>query len=323
MQAQSKETRRLVLPENRHRRKKIGGSQQNPPCRLCFQRNKRCHLVGPTGSPCEGCKNNHLRCNWNLEGAKRSTNRTMKSEALKQTRYEKLGFVPVSRDRKCHRCAQRRIACNGGHPCNKCNITQLRLSCRPQGVEELPSCNQCSHANGKECDRGRPCKGCISKRQACIYEDQNGFLSRAYSAQDTSLPGGFSSVGPLAEWESFDEECVRCQRLKVNCDGEQPCYTCVKAPGTAKVASCRYRRSNGTSELWAVRPFEIQGPGEQSIRKDYAVYTGLRKRTVSKELRALRDSIKDGASLKERNDQSEPGNIVADDMDENEINARH
>lgn len=107
-------------------------------------------------------KNNHLRCNWNLEGAKRSTNRATKS---KEKRYKKFGFVPISRDRKCHRYAQRRIACGGGCPCNKCNITQLRLSCRPQGVEELPSCNQCTRANGKECDRRRLCKGCINKKR--------------------------------------------------------------------------------------------------------------------------------------------------------------
>ena len=34
---QSKTTRRLVLPENRHRKKQIGRIQQDQPCRRCFQ----------------------------------------------------------------------------------------------------------------------------------------------------------------------------------------------------------------------------------------------------------------------------------------------
>ena len=47
---------------------------------------------------------------------------------------------------------------------------------------------------------------------------------------------------------------------------------------------CSYRQSNGTYELWEVRPFEINGPGQQSLREDYQVFTGPRKRTrASKE----------------------------------------
>ncbi|KAF2175900.1 hypothetical protein K469DRAFT_683368 [Zopfia rhizophila CBS 207.26] len=230
---QSKETKRLVLPENRNRRKEIGGSLQDPPCRRCLQTNRSCNLVGPTGSPCEGCKKANLRCNWNLDGAKKSMARQRKREAEKQAKYEKLGFVPVARDQKCHRCARGRMACDGNHPCNKCNTTQLSISCRPQGVENLPSCNQCSYTGGNWCDRRRPCKKCINQKSVCIYEAQNGLLSRSYRVPDAPLPKGFSSVGPLVEGESSDEECVQ---------------------GKIKVATCRYRRSDGTYESRAEYP---------------------------------------------------------------------
>jgi hypothetical protein len=242
---QSKETKRLVLPENRNRLKEIGGSLQDPPCRRCLQTSRSCYLVGPTGSQCEGCKKANRRCSWSLDGAKKSMARQKRREAEKQAKHEKLGFVPVPRDQKCYRCAKRRMACDGRYPCNKCNTINLRLSCRPQEVEALPSCTPCSYTSGQKCDRGRPCKGCINRKTTCTYEAQNGLLSRSYQVPDAPFPRGFSSVGPLAEGESSDEECVRCQRQKLNCNGEQPCYPCVKAQGSIKIATCRYRRSDG------------------------------------------------------------------------------
>ena len=321
---QTEKTKRLVLPENRHKRRKIGGSQQDTPCRLCFQTNKRCILVGPIGLPCEGCKNNNRRCNWNLEGAKRATVKKMESEAKKQAKHEKLGFVPVSLDQKCSRCAQRRIACDGKHPCNKCNISRLRRSCRPQGVGGLPACNRCRQARGKECDRGQPCKTCIDSKNPCIYESQDGLVSRAFLAPGVSPPAGFSSVGRLAEGESSDEECARCTRLKLSCDGEQPCYRCVKSQGAHKTAACRYRRSNGTYESWLVRPFQVIGSGETSLRENYEAFTGLKtKSKVSKELRTLRDSLNPKPSVEEDDNQSEPKDTDNDDIGSNELNVRH
>ena len=321
---QSEETKRLVLPENRDRRKEIGGSIQDQPCRKCFQRGTKCYLLGPNGSQCEGCKKKNIRCNWILDGAKKSMAQQDKREAKKQARQEEIGFVPVPRDQKCQRCAQKGIACDGGHPCNKCNTNLLRLSCRPQGVEELPSCTRCSHSSsGQRCDRGRPCKACINRKSTCTYEFQNGLMSRLYRVPDAPFPIGFSSVGPLAEGESSDEECIRCQRRKINCNGEQPCYPCVKAQGTEQIAGCNYRRSDGTYERWAIRPFESNNLGEQNIREDYENYTGLNKFKVSKELRAIRDALETRPPRKEQNGQSETGETVDSNADDNEISARH
>jgi hypothetical protein len=73
-------------------------------------------------------------------------------------------------------------------------------------------------------------------------------VTKLYRVPKAPFPNGFSSMGPLAEGESSDEECIRCQRNKLNCDGEQPCYPCVKVQGKYKVATCNYQRSDGTYE---------------------------------------------------------------------------
>jgi hypothetical protein len=303
-----------VLPENRDRRKRIGGSIQDQPCRRCFQRGVKCYLVNPNDSLCEGCRKQNIRCNWNLEGANTSTAWQDKRKAQQRARHEELGFVPVPRNQKCFRCTQNKIACNGEHPCNKCNTTLLSLPCRPQGVEELPSCIQCSSgSSGQRCDRGRPCKACINRKSNCTYEVQDGLVTKLYRVLEAPFPSGFSSMGPLADGESSDEECIRCQRNKLNCDGEQPCYLCVKVQGKYKVASCKYRRSDGTYESWAVRPFESNNIGEQTLREDYERYTGRRKLNVSRELKAFRDTFKTRTSRKKQHDA---------EIEDNETNAR-
>jgi hypothetical protein len=49
------------------------------------------------------------------------------------------------------------MACDGKVPCNRCNTLLQRLSCRPQGVDDLPPCDQCRYGSqsgsGRMCDR--------------------------------------------------------------------------------------------------------------------------------------------------------------------------
>ena len=165
---QSRETKRLVLPENRHRVKEIKyGSLQDPPCRLCFQLGNACYLSGSSGSRCEGCKKLNRLCKWNLEGAKADTARVNRKRRDMQARREKLGFTPVPRDQKCQRCASRVWACDGKYPCIRCNTEQLCLSCRQQGLGDSPPCAQCSLRSGRSCNRGRPCSRCIKQKINC------------------------------------------------------------------------------------------------------------------------------------------------------------
>ena len=146
-----------------------------------------------------------------------------------------------------------------GRPRRKKTTTELRLPRRPQAMEALSSCTQWSYSDRKKerCDCGRPCQECINRKSNCTYEAQDGLLSRIYRAPEAPVSKGFSSVGALADGESSDDECVRCQRRKLNCDKERPCYPCVDALGKCSLANCNYRRSDGVYELWAVRPFTL------------------------------------------------------------------
>lgn len=128
---QSRETKRLVLPKNRYRQKQLGKIQQEQPCRRCFQTNCNCFLISPKDSKCEGCRKANLRCNWSLERARKSTARQERRKIEKQARHERLGFVPVPRDKKCYRCAERIMACDRKVPCNRCSESLQRVSYRP------------------------------------------------------------------------------------------------------------------------------------------------------------------------------------------------
>jgi hypothetical protein len=69
---QTRETKRLVLPQNRSISRPITGAKQEPPCRKCFQGVWNCYLVGPAGSTCERCRRHNLACSWDLKGARSS-----------------------------------------------------------------------------------------------------------------------------------------------------------------------------------------------------------------------------------------------------------
>ena len=190
---QSKETKRLVLPENRTKSKPIAHPKLYRPCRLCFQTDRSCYL-GPGDVQCERCKSENRKCNGNLEGAKKSNVQQKEKDAKKLATQERLGFTPVPRDQKSYRCAQRNISCDGRHPCVKCNTIQLRRSCRPQEEGELPPCNWCKRTVGTGCNRGRPCRTCIDRKNSCTYDAQNGLLKRTYQVPGGPLPQGFSTV---------------------------------------------------------------------------------------------------------------------------------
>lgn len=216
-------------------------------------------------------------------------------------RKEKLGFIPVSREKKCYRCAWRGIACDGNYPCSRCDKESTRRSCRPQGVEDSPSCIQCCSGTskaGRSCDRGKPCKRCISKNFNCSYEAQDGLLIRTYHPPEARLPMGFST-GPLKEGELSDDECVRCQLRKLHCGGDQPCESCVRRQGTHSIATCNYRRSDGTFESWAVRPFKSHTSEGPQLRDNYTAYAGRNKRTEElRDMRTRLQSKKDNAHTK-------------------------
>ena len=313
-ETQSKETKRLILPENRNSKKAIAGVIQDPPCRLCFQRSYKCHIIGSRdANKCELCKQLNLRCNWDLEGAKTSSFILNKKENSKKKRKEKYGFTPVPQDEKCDRCAKRRRACDGKRPCNNCNTIGLRNGCRSQGMNQLPSCVKCQRkSSGTRCDRGRPCKRCISSKTSCTYETQDGLVSRTYRVPDGPLPAGCD--GHIQEGNSSEEECTRCQRQKLNCDGEQPCYPCLKARRNHSVTNCHYRRSDGALESWALRPYDLGAQGEKILRDDYRDHRGRKRQGLKPKPKSAEEDTQD---------QSVLGEIPPQQIDEQAMNDLH
>lgn len=168
---QTEKTKRLILPENRGKARPIAYPELERPCRLCFQTDRSCHLA-PGDIQCERCKSKGRKCRWDLDGAHNSNARQKQKDAKELATQEKLGFKRVPRDRKCYRCAQRNIACDGEYPCVKCNTLLTRRSCRPQGMEQLAACNCClrTRDKGRNCDRGRPCRSCMEQKRNCTYD---------------------------------------------------------------------------------------------------------------------------------------------------------
>ena len=185
-----------------------------------------------------------------LKGAKNSNDQQKQKDAKKLATQKRLGFTPMSQEQKCYQCAQRNISCDGKYPCIKCNTLLKRRSCRPQGRKDLPSCNWCKQRSGRGCDCGRSCKGCTTQKRNCTCNSQNGLLKRTYKVPGEPLLQGFSTTGALAKDEPSDEECTHCQRLKLSCDGKQPCYQCTKI--NPQIAGCHYQKSDGTYESWEI-----------------------------------------------------------------------
>jgi hypothetical protein len=161
----------------------------------------------------------------------------------------------------------------------------------------------CSVVNAR-CDRGRPCKRCVGRKTTCSYKAQDGLLFRSYVVPGGPIPKGFASVGVLEEDDSSDEECVRCQRRKLNCSGGQPCHRCVSDQITFQIAQFNYRHSDGTYDSWMVRPFQIDELGQPIIQEIYERYTG-RKRNTTEEVKDIISRSRGGQSTSKEDPQSQ------------------
>lgn len=134
---QSKRTKRLVLPENRDKKKKVrSGVPQDPSCRTCFLRNSSCRREGPAGTTCTNCQAMNVRCNWDLTGPTEGSSdpHAIVKAKRKADQMDKYGFIPVQKEDKCLRCAKQGRRCNGRQPCNTCDTPTLRNSCFGTGL---------------------------------------------------------------------------------------------------------------------------------------------------------------------------------------------
>ncbi len=99
-------------------------------------------------------------------------------------------------------------------------------------------------------------------------------------------------MGALAEGESSDEECVRCQREKVNCM-ESNHATNASRRKEGMLLPCNYRRSDGTYESYAVRAYDLNDQGERKIREDYERYASRGTQNAPKDSGGYKKHIKD------------------------------
>lgn len=151
---------------------------------------------------------------------------------------------------------------------------RIQKSCMPEmkwrEIQNLPKCTYCQK-NGI-CDRGRPCLTCIEKKINCQYEDQEGMVTRVYPA-----PGATQRVQGFKDAPGgVHEECIRCWRSNLSCDGEQPCRRCVKDQEVHSLSACNYLTAEGVYERYNTKPY-ILDLGERILRPDYENYTGRSK----------------------------------------------
>ena len=85
-----------------------------------------------------------------------------------------------------------------------------------------------------------------------------------------------------------------------------------------RIAGCHYRKSDGTYESWEIRPFQLDEDSRAELKDDYENYVGLGRPNVSRDLRALRNTLyskqSKGENQSQRNDISN-GQIGGEEFD--------
>ena len=222
---QTEETKSLIHPKDRNRKPLIQVAekvQQDPPCRTCYEKGRGCYRYGPEGTPCIQCQNirRGKPCNFDLTGAV--------TPAQTKTDTRAGGEHAVPREQKCYRCERRGLSCNGKYPCNKCTTARTRNSCmntsEAKRKKTLPKCNTCE-ARKQFCNKERPCSTCIKGKQNCTYTEQSGLVNRHYKVDGAPKIANIQT-DVLDNGESSDDECTRCKRKRLNCDGGQPRCKC-------------------------------------------------------------------------------------------------
>ena len=274
---QTEEAKSLVHPKHRGQRKKIehpGTRIADPPCRKCYQTNRKCVVRGPAGTDCDACQLSTANgprvqvCNWDLTGAK--------PQAKKQANTKRLtmagGDPAVPYDQKCYRCATQGGACNGKYPCNNCQTKRLKNSCVNvnEGKEKKsqPKCTRCKN-NLLHCDKNRPCGKCKNAKLNCSYLEQEGLVTRTYKVASATNISGMTKDA-LEEDESSSDECLRCEGEKRNCSGGQPCYRCVKDKlKNKRVGACNWRKRGGCVERYTLDAYTLDNEGNVVLKDDY------------------------------------------------------
>lgn len=274
---QTPETQAKYIPKHyKDDIKKIATPPEVNPCRRCYQQNRPCRKSQGPNNRCDGCLTRQGRCHTDLTGAKV----TIGSRSKKPP-----GSLPfrkgVQDDQKCMFCKVQERACNGESPCNTCIGNR---KCIPQYnaaiVRVTPKCRGCTKRSF--CDTARPCQACVRKGKECIYIDQGGLVKRLYHVPHAQT-GPYKQRQEVFNISESDEECRSCIRYKRNCNGDKPCYPCVKSngrrPNDKATISCTFIRKGGIAESYSTRTHQVQhtedGGVITTLRPDYHKYSYL------------------------------------------------
>jgi hypothetical protein len=265
-------------------------------CRTCYMRNIRCIRDSP-GEKCRACVRDRTICTMDLTGAD-NTKVYQRYHQEKKPREE----ASETSD-PCDRCRKHRLKCDGKHPCNNCarkpgNKKSEQHHCR-YGDK---ICNGCR--NGRYlCDGKRPCGHCRTAKKTCTWLDQQGLVLRRYG-----VPGGTNHrLPPL---EESDDECSECRHRKRRCDGQQPCYRCVKHKH-AITSPCTYRHTGQWADSYTTAPFELRDDTVR-LREDWEDILSLRHKKGNQN-----DEHPRGGNVTQvrPKDIPKPANPIAEDRD--------
>lgn len=269
--------------------KRIQPPVMEKPCRSCWIRGLKClwSAKGDTAK-CDFCARARCRCyipdyddpdeieakrkfdaSQQIGGKRRIQAKKAKRDAirLKKSREQGRAILPrvykrgVPAAQKCTRCLERTRACNGESPCDTC--IQGNHVCIPQNRADTPKCNNCK--NKGRCDRGTPCGRCVATGKDCTYYAESGLVTILYPVKEASI----------AKTNSSSEDCCSaCQRDSKKCDGEQPCFECVKATARGTRLVCIYRKDNHL-EKYNTSAYTLDERNRVSLRPDWEDHTSM------------------------------------------------
>jgi hypothetical protein len=164
-------------------------------------------------------------------------------------------YVPV--DQKCGTCFSKGRGCSGGTPCLQC--LQQNVACKPQGWQELPKCDTCC-SQQVGCDRQHPCAKCIQDNRAnCTYTNEQGTILRSVILKEASKTN-------LSEDEVT---CRNCKRTGNQCDGNQPCYACVRYHNPKENRFCVWDLVDNKFEKYRVNCYTLDEDKKIVWNDDY------------------------------------------------------
>jgi hypothetical protein len=145
----------------------------------------------------------------------------------------------------------------------------------PPAVQDMQACNRCRSAKRK-CDKLQPiCSRCDAAGTICIYTYPKSLAGSTFDSIPTGRTVKRRSRACLS--------CIRCHKLKVKCDQNTPCGSCVRSgPGI----TCIYNYRAKVAGAPTVSSFTLTDENPE-----FVVATWFLRRRESSHFKALLDRV--------------------------------